>query len=93
MMRRKGIRGLAYATIHQANMATTSEHLPIPTSDKDRNTDRAVTTTIGDWLIDSGCTAHMSNNINDFHDPYEPYETLVEVANGLTCNIEEKSTS
>jgi hypothetical protein len=39
MSRRKGIRGLAYATIHQENMATTPENLPIPTSGKDHNTD------------------------------------------------------
>jgi hypothetical protein len=90
MTRRKGIRGLAYATIHQANMATTPENLPIPTNDKDHNTDRAVTTTIGDWLIDSGCTAHMSNNINDFHVPLEPYETLVEVANGGVTHVQHR---
>jgi hypothetical protein len=72
------------------NMATTPEHLPIPTSDKDHNTDRAVTTTIGDWLIDSGCTAHMSNNINDFHVPLEPYETLVEVANGGVTHVQHR---
>jgi hypothetical protein len=93
MTRRKGISGIAYATIHQANIATTSNHLPIPTCDENHNTDRAVTTTIGDWLIDSGCTAHMSNNINDFHVPLEPYEPLVKMANGEVTHVQHRGKS
>jgi hypothetical protein len=47
-------------------------------------------TSISDWLINSGCTAHMSNCFDDFIGPVEPYETLVEAANGGVTRVSYK---
>jgi hypothetical protein len=45
-------------------------------------TSREPHTLISDWLIDSGCTAHMTPHRNDFIGRLEEYSTLVETANG-----------
>jgi hypothetical protein len=39
-------------------------------------------TLIGDWLIDSGCTTHMTPQQEDFIGPMTPNTTIVETANG-----------
>jgi hypothetical protein len=37
---------------------------------------------IGDWLIDSGCTIHMTLYIKDFISKLPIYQTMVETAIG-----------
>ncbi|KAG7340335.1 reverse transcriptase RNA-dependent DNA polymerase [Nitzschia inconspicua] len=49
-------------------------------------------TLLNDWLLDSGCTAHMSNNRDDFIGKLEPYVTMVEVANGSLIEVRWRGT-
>jgi hypothetical protein len=49
-------------------------------------------TLIADWLIDSGCTVHMTPYSHDFTSNLEPHHTLVETANGGLVEVEEKGT-
>ncbi|KAG7371221.1 hypothetical protein IV203_019791 [Nitzschia inconspicua] len=49
-------------------------------------------TLLNDWLLDSGCTAHMSNNWDDFIGELEPYVTMVEVANGSLIEVRWRGT-
>jgi hypothetical protein len=49
-------------------------------------------TSISDWLIDSGYSAHTTNCIDNFTGPLEQYETLVEVANGGTILVSHRVT-
>jgi transposase InsO family protein len=44
-------------------------------------------TSIADWLIDSGATAHMTNCQDDFNGALTPYESLVETANGGVIHV------
>jgi hypothetical protein len=44
-------------------------------------------TSIADWLIDSGATAHMTNCQLDFNGILTPYESLVETANGGVIHV------
>jgi hypothetical protein len=87
MKRRNG--GLAFATTHQANVATlyVPEHSTQANTTTINENSHERTTSISDWLMDSGCTAHMSNCFEDFIGPLEPYETLVEVANGGVIHV------
>jgi hypothetical protein len=88
-MSRRNDGGLAFVTTHQTNMATQDipEH-PIHAHTAITNeSNRERITSISDWLIDSGCTAHMSNCLDDFIGLLERYETLVEVANGGVTHV------
>jgi hypothetical protein len=81
MSRRQGI---AFATTAKqiANMVKTrTNHLNQETH-----------TLIADWLIDSGCTVHMTPYSHDFTSNMEPHHTLVETANGGLVEVEEKGT-
>ncbi|KAG7366304.1 hypothetical protein IV203_028974 [Nitzschia inconspicua] len=49
-------------------------------------------TLLNDWLLDSGCMAHMSNNWDDFIGELEPYVTMVEVANGSLIEVQWRGT-
>jgi hypothetical protein len=88
-MKRRNNGGLAFATTHQANVVT--QHIPKHSTQANTATinenNRERTTCISDWLIDSGCTAHMSTCLEDFIEPLQPYETLVEVANGGVTHV------
>ncbi len=77
MSRKKEIKGLAFATVHHANMVTPYQ----PDSNQPSQSTRPITS-INDWLIDSGCSAHMTKCMEDFIGTLEIYETLVECANG-----------
>jgi hypothetical protein len=48
-----------------------------------------VTTPIASWLVDSGCSAHMTPNIDGLVEDIEPYDTIVETANGgqVKCHM------
>ena len=45
-----------------------------------------------DWLIDSGCTTHMTPEGSDFVGPLEEYHTLVEIANGAMVEVSKRGT-
>jgi hypothetical protein len=47
---------------------------------------------IGDWLIDSGCTIHMTPYIEDFITELSPYQTIVGTANGGLVEVSKKRT-
>jgi hypothetical protein len=88
-MKRRNSGRIAFATTHQANVVTqhTPEHSTQANTATINENNRERTICISDWLIDSGCTAHMSNCLEDFIKPLEPYETLVEVANGGVTHV------
>jgi hypothetical protein len=94
-MKRRNNGGLAFATTHQANVVTQyiPEHSTQANTATINENNRERTTCISDWLIDSGCTAHMSNCLEDFIGPLEPYETLVEVANGGVTHVSHRRKS
>jgi hypothetical protein len=74
----------AFAVRHRANIATTRDNNKThqdPTKPRTLGNSPPVTS-IADWLIDSGATAHMTHCIDDFNGELTPYESLVETANG-----------
>jgi hypothetical protein len=83
MSKRKMVSGIAYATVHYANMAI------LRPSDNRLNNN---ITSITDWLVDTGCSIHMTNCLDDFIYPPEPYESRVEVANGGVTKVGYKGT-
>jgi stringent starvation protein B len=48
---------------------------------------------LGDWLIDNGCTIHMTPYIEDFISELSPYQTMVETANGGLVEVSMKGTA
>jgi hypothetical protein len=82
-------QGAAFAVRHRANMTTTkanSQALQDLTQPRTHEKSPPVTS-IADWLIDSGATAHMTHCIDDFHGALTPYESLVETANGGVIHV------
>jgi hypothetical protein len=93
MTRNANMKELAFATVHQANMTTTSsDHKLTNISNSNQSIHHKTATSINDWLVDSGCSIHMTNCIDDFNGPLQEYETLVEVANGGVTHVTRKGS-
>ncbi|KAG7362456.1 integrase core domain containing protein [Nitzschia inconspicua] len=87
MPRRRGTN-FAAPVKHFSGMTRTLPH----TSTLDREALKEMFTLIRDWLIDSGCTAHMSPVREDFIGDLEPHQTMVEVANGSLVEVQWRGT-
>jgi hypothetical protein len=76
--------GAAFAVRHRANVASTRNNTKTQPMQRDS---LPPVTSIADWLIDSGATAHMTHCIDDFNGDLKPYESLVETANGGVIHV------
>jgi hypothetical protein len=86
---------LPYAAVaqHRASMARTRNPTPvsdtIPANLHPYNEPYSL---ISDWLIDIGCTIHMTPNLEDFVGDMSHYQTIVETANVGLVEVTMKGT-
>jgi transposase InsO family protein len=84
MNKKESTPGAAFAVRHRANIVTTRNSNQTQPTQRDN---LPPVTSIADWLIDSGATAHMTHYIDDFNGYLKPYESLVETANGGVIHV------
>jgi hypothetical protein len=90
-MSRRPNLSYAAATKHQANVAKGTCQ---PSMDQHTMTSspQKPYSLIDNWLIDSGCTIHMTPYIEDFIPELSPFQTMVETANGGLVEVSMKGT-
>jgi hypothetical protein len=81
----------AAATKHRASVATITNQATME-KHTNRSSINEPYSLIGDWLIDSGCTIHMTPYIEDIISELSPYQTMVETAIEGLVEVSKKGT-
>jgi hypothetical protein len=72
---------------HDENHPTPTEPPRPPTQERSE-----LVTSVTDWLIDSGATAHMTPSKEDFNGTLTPFNSIVETANGGIIRVTHRGT-
>jgi hypothetical protein len=72
---------------HDQNPPTPIEPPRPPTQERSE-----LVTSVTDWLIDSGATAHMTPSKEDFNGTLTPFDSIVETANGGIIRVTHRGT-